>query len=79
MFEVIRDLKLEIKYFLKRRALEKQKDRDLKLLKQRNQFEIDKTELEREVELEGLKATVRKEQQKSIPKGQQQQKKSGFS
>ncbi|MCH7518615.1 MAG: HNH endonuclease, partial [Candidatus Dadabacteria bacterium] len=79
MFELIKKAQLEIKYFLKRRALEKQKDRDWKMLRNRKQFEIDKVELTQEVQLEELRADVRKEQQKALPKaGQQVQKKSAF-
>ncbi len=79
MFELIKKTRLEVKYFMKRRDLEKQKDRDYKILRNRKQFEIDKVELKNEVQLEELRADVRKNQQKSLPKqGQTLQKKSAF-
>ena len=58
MFELIKKARLEVDYFLKRRALEKQKDRDYKILRNRKQFEVDKEELQNEVQLEGLKANA---------------------
>ena len=79
MFELIKKAKLEVDYFLKRRSLEKQKDRDYKILRNRKQFEVDKEGLQNEVQLEELKADIRKNQQKSLPKpGQILQKKSAF-
>lgn len=79
MFELIKKARLEVKYFLKRRSLEKQKNRDFKILRNRKQFEIDKEELQNEVKIEELRADVRKEKQKSLPKpGQVVQKKSAF-
>ena len=79
MFAMIKKARLEVKYFLKRRALEKQKNRDYKILRNRKQFEVDKVDLKNEVELEELRADLRKNQQKSLPKpGQILQKKSAF-
>lgn len=76
MFDKIR---LEIKQRLELHKLQKQKDEGLRKIRQEKQFEINKTSLERDVELEQLKAEVRKEQQKSLPKpGTQLQKKSAF-
>ena len=74
MFEFIEKAKLEIRQRMELRKLHKQRDSEMRELHQEKQFEIGKTELERQVELEGLKAKVRNEQQKSQPKGGEQQK-----
>ncbi len=80
MFEFIDDWKLKIIQSRERRVLQKQKDADFKVLRQKKQFEINKTDLEREAELEELKADVRKQQQKSLPKPGQKvpEKKTSF-
>ncbi len=73
MFE---NARLKIRQALEWKTLQKQKDAELKVLMQKKQFEINKTDLEREAELEELKANIRKEQAKSLPKpGQQKQEK----
>ncbi len=79
MFQLIERLRLGIKQKAEVMKLQRQKERELRELKQNKQFEINKTDLEREIELEELKAEVRKQQQKSLPKpGQQIQKKTAF-
>ncbi len=76
MFNFIGNARLKIRQALDWKALQKQKDEELKVLRQKKQFKINKTDLEREAELEELKADIRKEQQKSLPKpGQQKQEK----
>ena len=67
MFNFIGNARLKIRQALDWKALQKQKDEELKVLRQKKQFEINKTDLEREAELEELKADIRKEQQKSLP------------
>ena len=79
MFEFIENARLKISQAIDWKRLQKQRDEELKVLRQKKQFEISKTDLEREAELEELKANIRKEQQKSLPKkGQVQEKKTGF-
>lgn len=76
MFDFIEKVKLKIRQSRERRELQKHQDEKLKIVIESKQFEIDKLGLERESELEGLKAGVRKKQQKSLPKpGQQKDKK----
>ena len=76
MFNFIGNARLKIRQALEWKTLQKQKDVELKVLRQKKQFEINKTDLEREAELEELKANIRKEQAKSLPKpGQQKQEK----
>ncbi|KKK79190.1 hypothetical protein LCGC14_2835970, partial [marine sediment metagenome] len=48
MFDFIDEIKLKIKQDRERRVLQKQKDADFKVLRQKKQFEINKTDLERE-------------------------------
>ena len=79
MFEFINRAKLRVKHTIEMKRLQKQRDEMIKGMRQKKQFEINKTELERQVELEELKAEVRKNQSKSLPKkGQVVEKKSGF-
>ena len=80
MFNIIESTKQKITQAIDLRKLEKQKDEELKVLSQDKQYETSKKELERQVELEKLKAEVRKEQLKSLPKGgfRAQEKKSAF-
>ena len=80
MFNIIESTKQKITQAIDWRKLEKQKDEELKVLSQDKQYETSKKELERQVELEKLKAEVRKEQLKSLPKGgfRAQEKKSAF-
>ena len=79
MFDFIKKVSLEFRQERERRALQKQKDIEMKGIHQRKQFEISKTSLEREAELEELKANIRKEQNKSPQKdAQQPEKKSAF-
>ena len=80
MFNFIETAKLKIAQTIESKKLQKKRDGELKVLRQKKEFETSKTALEREVELEELKAEVRKRQQKSLPKpGQKaQEKKTGF-
>lgn len=80
MFKFIERMKLGIKQKREDITLQKQERNALRGLRQKKQFEINKTDLERQVELEELKAEVRKNQAKSQPKpGQKvQEKKSAF-
>ncbi len=76
MFE---NARLKIRQALEWKTLQKHKDTELKVLRQKKQFEINKTDLEREAEIEELKANIRKEQNKSPTKNAQQtEKKSAF-
>ena len=80
MYNFIGNARLKIRQALEWKTLQKQKDAELKVLRQKKQFEINKTDLEREAELEELKANIRKEQNKSLPKAEQKvpEKKTAF-
>ena len=80
MFNFIETTKIKVKHAIESKKLQKKRDEELKVLRQKKEFETSKTTLEREVELEELRAEVRKQQQKSLPKpGQKaQEKKTGF-
>lgn len=73
------DMMLGLKQSQERNKLQREKDKEFKELRQKQKFEQDKTTLERESELEGVKAEIRKKQSIAPPKlGQQQQNKSAF-
>ena len=80
MFNFIETTKIKVKHAIESKKLQKKRDEELKVLRQQKEFETSKTSLEREVELEELKAEVRKHQQKSLPKPGQKipEKKTGF-
>lgn len=80
MFNFVSRWRLELKHHMEIRRLRKQRDIELRDIRQKKQFEINKTDLEREIELEDLKSEIRKNQQKSLPKPGQQvpEKKTAF-
>ena len=80
MFQFIDRWKIDLKHHMEIRRLRKHRDIKLRDIKQKKQFEINKTDLEREIELEELKAEIRKNQQKSLPKPGQKipEKKTAF-
>lgn len=80
MFDFIEKVKLKVRQSRERKELQKHQDEKLKLVSESKQFEIEKLGLERESELEVLKANVRKHQRKSLlkPGQQKQEKKTAF-